>query len=441
MMNRGEEKMFHSMEECTNFIFTLKASTYKGKPLEAVRKILHLLGNPEEKVKFIHFAGSNGKGSTLNATRAILMEHGLRVGAFISPHLERVNERITINHHQISDDAFLQYANRVVQIIRTNLDGQYPSFFEVMTVIALMHFANEQVDVALIETGIGGRIDSTNVITPEVSVITTISLEHTEILGDTIEKIAFEKAGIIKFEKPAVVGVKQIEAKEVMKQKGAECNASLYFLNDDIVITNEKLGTLQQFDYRFQQNVFQSIPLAMQGAHQIDNAALAITASLLFDQDIKEHTIQQALRNARWEGRFELIRDGIIIDGAHNSEGTAALIETLKKAYPNKKYKFIYAALQDKDHGMSIQMMDQIASSMSFTEINLPRAAKARDLASQSTHSTIRVNENWKQLIEDELTEKQENELLIITGSLYFIGEVRKYLVEKEENSHDSKVR
>lgn len=440
-MNRGEENMFHSIEECTNFIFTLKASTYKGQPLEAVRKILQLLGNPEEKVKFIHFAGSNGKGSTLNATRAILTEHGLRVGAFISPHLERVNERITINHTQISDEAFLQYANKVAKIIETNLDGQFPSFFEIMTVIALMHFANEKVDVALMETGIGGRIDSTNVITPEVSVITTISLEHTDILGDTIEKIAFEKAGIIKFEKPVVVGVKQMNAQKVIRQRGAECNAPMYFLNESIVTSNEKIGLLQQFDYHFQQHVFPSIPLAMQGNHQIDNAALAITASLLFDRNIKESTIRQALQNARWEGRFEQIGEGVIIDGAHNSEGTTALIETLKKVYPNKQYKFIYAALQDKDHEMSIQMMDQVASAMNFTEIDLPRAAKARVLASKSSHSKVNVNENWMQLIEVELANRKENELLIITGSLYFIAEVRKFLVEKEENCHDSKVR
>ncbi len=213
--------MFHSIEECTDFIFKLRASTYKGEPLEAVRKILFELDNPHEKVKFIHFAGSNGKGSTLNATREILMEHGLQVGAFISPHLERVNERITINKEQIADAAFLDYANQVDEIIQKKLDGQYPSFFEIMTVIACMHFANETTDIALMETGIGGRIDSTNVITPEVSVITTISLEHTEILGDTIEKIALEKAGIVKNEKPVVAGVKQLEARKVLKEKAA----------------------------------------------------------------------------------------------------------------------------------------------------------------------------------------------------------------------------
>lgn len=429
--------MFHSIEECTDFIFKLRASTYKGEPLEAVRKILFELDNPHEKVKFIHFAGSNGKGSTLNATREILMEHGLRVGAFISPHLERVNERITINKIQIDDDVFLNYANQIDDIIQRKLNGLYPSFFEIMTVLACLHYANEKIDIGLMETGIGGRIDSTNVIHPEVSVITTISLEHTDILGDTIEKIAFEKAGIIKKEKPVVVGVKQPEAIEVIKKKANETNSKCYFLGKDIKIEDVKKGRLQVFNFSFGNTQMKSIPLAMQGEHQINNAALAISASLLLDSTIKETTIHKALKKARWEGRFEQVNEQIIIDGAHNSEGTQSLINTLKEVYPTKKYKFIYAALQDKDHEVSIRMMDEVATSMNFTQINLPRATKAELLASQSKHSNIHINENWQQLIQDEIKALQSDELLIITGSLYFISDVRKILVEKVE-AYDS---
>lgn len=432
--------MFHSIEECTDFIFKLRASTYKGEPLEAVRKILFELDNPHEKVKYIHFAGSNGKGSTLNATREILMDHGLRVGAFISPHLERVNERITINHEQITDDDFLNYANKVDDIIQRKLGGQYPSFFEIMTVIACLHFAHDTIDIALMETGIGGRIDSTNVITPEVSVITTISLEHTEILGDTIEKIAFEKAGIIKNEKPVVVGVKQSEAQQVIKQKAMECQSDYFCLNEEINIKNVRKGYPQNFDFSFENKEINNIPLAMQGEHQIHNAALAITASLLFDSSIEENTIRGALQKATWEGRFERVSDQIIIDGAHNSEGTESLIHTLKEVFPTKKYKFIYAALQDKDHEASIKMMDEAAASMGFTQIDLPRAAKAEDLATKSKHSIIHINENWEELVMSEKKTLEADDLLIITGSLYFIAEVRKILVEKVD-THDSSVR
>ncbi|MFP3916458.1 folylpolyglutamate synthase/dihydrofolate synthase family protein [Lysinibacillus telephonicus] len=420
--------MFQSIEQCTDFIFKLKASEYKGEPLEAVRIILEQLGNPQNRVKYIHFAGSNGKGSTLNATREILMGHGLSVGAFTSPHLERVNERITINKVQITDEQFLQYANIISDVIQSKLDGKFPSFFEIMTVLALLHFANGQIDVALIETGIGGRIDSTNIIIPEISVITTISLEHTEILGDSIEKIAYEKAGIIKDGKPVVVGVKQQEALRVIKQKAMQSDALIYCLNEDFHYENIQQSFPQTFDFKSQQLTLSNIPLAMLGLHQVENASLAIVASKLFDRDISENTIKQALQNARWEGRFERVGERIIIDGAHNSEGTAALIKTLKQVYPNKSYKFVYAALMDKDHGKSIAMMDQVASAMRFTEIPLPRAAKADYLASQSKHPNIISNENWKQLIQDEEQNLLENELLIITGSLYFIAEVRTYL-------------
>lgn len=425
--------MFHSIEECTDFIFRLKASTYKGEPLEAVRRILGELDCPHEKVRFIHFAGSNGKGSTLNATREILMAHGLRVGAFISPHLERVNERITINNVQITDEDFLKHANSINHIIQTKLDGQYPSFFEIMTVIACLYFANEPIDVALMETGIGGRIDSTNVITPEVSVITTISLEHTEILGDTVEKIAFEKAGIVKPGKPVVVGVKQIEAREVIRQKASQNLSECFCLNEEIKIDHIRKGYPQYFNYSFGNQEINNIPLAMQGQHQVHNAALAITASYLFDSNITETTICEALRKAQWEGRFERMNKQIIIDGAHNSEGTEALINTLKEVYPTNKYKFIYAALQDKDHEASIGMMDLVAESMSFTQIDLPRAAKASVLATQSHHPKVHFGENWRQLIKEEMGSLQEDELLIITGSLYFIAEVRKLLVKELE--------
>lgn len=421
--------MFHSIDECTKFIFQLKASTYKGRPLEAVRLILEKLGNPHQTVKFIHFAGSNGKGSTLNATREILINHGLTVGAFISPHLERVNERITINKEQISDEMFLTYTNQIVEVVESTLDGKYPSFFEIMTVLAFMHFANEKVDVALVETGIGGRVDSTNVITPEVSVITTISLEHTDILGDTYAQIAREKAGIIKPNKPVVVGPVCKEAFEVIREKANECQSPVYSVGGEIKIHHVYNTTPPAFDYEALGNLMENVSLIMEGNHQVNNAALAITAAMIFAPEINELTIRNGLKNAKWEGRFEHFGRQIILDGAHNSEGTKALIETLNMNYPQNRYHFIYAALKDKDHQKSIAMMDEVASSMSFTEIPLPRAEKARKLASQSNHFKVQADENWERLIEEKIGQLENDELLIITGSLYFIAEVRSYLV------------
>lgn len=419
--------MFQTMEQCTEFIFKLKASQYKGEPLQSARIILEQLGNPEKKIKFIHFAGSNGKGSTLNATREILMNHGLQVGAFISPHLERANERITINKQQISDSDFLRITNEIAAIIEQKLDGKFPSFFEVVTLIALQYFSEQNLDVALLEAGIGGRLDSTNVITPEVSVITTISLEHTDMLGDTYAKIAFEKAGIIKSGKPVVVGVKNKEALDVIQQVAAKKNAAIYTLNEQIKV--ERTAT-QQFNYEAIVKL-DEVELAMVGEHQIENAALAITAANLFLGRLDMLKVKDALKRAKWEGRFERVGTNIILDGAHNSEGTTALIAALKLIAPKKKYKFIYAALQDKDHAVSIEMMDKVANEMHFTQIDLPRAAKAEQLMSQSTHVKKSAHTNWKELVAEQMDGLAEDELLIITGSLYFIAEVRGAFVKK----------
>lgn len=418
--------MFQTMKDCTNFIFTLKASQYKGQPLESARKILAALGNPEASTRFIHFAGSNGKGSTLNATREILMEHGLKVGAFISPHLERPNERITINKKQIADEDFLYFANKIVEIVHRQLDGKFPSFFEFMTLIMFQYFAQVKLDVALIETGIGGRLDTTNVLTPDVSVITTISLEHTDMLGDTIAEIAGEKAGIIKLGKPVVVGVRDAEAREVISKEAKERQAPLYMLDQTIHL--EKQAERQLLTYKALDRKMEEIYVRMAGAHQLDNAALAITAALLYDPSISEKTIRAGLGKASWEGRFERIAPQIILDGAHNPEGTAALLQTLSQAEPDKRYKFVYAALQDKDHQVSIQLMESMACEMYFTEIDLPRAAKAEILAEESKHSCKFVEKDWRSLLLELQDRMGEDDLLVITGSLYFIAEVRSFV-------------
>lgn len=415
------------MEQCTNFIFQLKASQYKGEPLQSARIILNALGNPEKKNKFIHFAGSNGKGSTLNATREILMAHGLTVGAFISPHLERANERVTINKHQISDEDFLHIANRLCEVVKEKLDGKFPSFFEFMTLLALQYFAEQQVDVVLLETGIGGRLDSTNVVIPEVSVITTISLEHTEMLGESYGQIAAEKAGIIKAMKPVVVGVKNKEALSVIKEAAIQLHAPLYLINEQFYIEHAKSSN---FDYVSDVSI-RDIEMAMVGEHQIANAALAITAVKLFMPAVDGLKVKQALQKAKWEGRFERVLGNIILDGAHNSEGTAALIETIKEIAPHHKVKFVYAALQDKDHAVSIELMDKVATEMHFTQINLPRAATANQLFEQSNHAKKFMHPDWQQLIETEKAILAEDEMLVITGSLYFIADVRSLFLKK----------
>lgn len=401
-----------------------------------MREVLARLGDPQNKLRTIHLAGSNGKGSTVNVLREMLEDAGYRVGAFTSPHLTRVNERMTINGTQISDEQFLQYMNNIASIIEAHYNGDYPSFFEVVTLIMFQYFAEEEVDFALIETGLGGRLDATNVITPLVSIITTISLEHTAFLGDTYAKVAFEKAGIIKEGVPVVVGVKNDEALDVIQKVAQERHAECLVLGNDFHVVAKNQGiVMQTFNYRNANVEINDIQLKMAGEHQIANASLAITAmDILREQghiQLTEQSMRQALQNAQWAGRFEQFPNNIVLDGAHNSEGTAALIQTLQTVYPNHHYRFIYAALSDKDHANSLALMDGIASSMSFTQIGLPNAMPAEKLAMLSTHNDKQYDANWQAIVRSVIQSKGLHDIVVITGSLYFIAEVRQWLQEE----------
>lgn len=297
------------------------------------------------------------------------------------------------------------------------------------------YFADEEVDFALIETGLGGRLDATNVITPLVSIITTISLEHTAFLGDTYAKIAFEKAGIIKEGVPVVVGVQNKEALATIQKVAQERQARCLVLGDDfnIVAQEQEMG-MQSFHYHNAYLDLTNIQLKMAGAHQIANASLAITAmDILREQrliHLSEESMRQALQHAQWAGRFEQFPNNIVLDGAHNSEGTAALIQTLQKVYPNQRYRFIYAALSDKDHANSIALMDAVATSIAFTQIGLPNAMPAEQLAMLSTHQDKQYNENWQVIVSEVIQHKDQQDIVVITGSLYFIAEVRQWIQE-----------
>lgn len=427
--------LFNTMKECTEFIFTLKAVDHKRAPLVFMREVLAFLDNPHNKLRVIHIAGSNGKGSTVNALREMLQQADYRVGAFTSPHLERVHERITINGVPISDKQFLVYFNKLAQIVEEHYNGDFPSFFEVVTLIMFQYFADQEIDIALIEAGLGGRLDATNVVTPLLAIITTISLEHTAFLGDTFAKVATEKAGIIKEGVPVVVGVHNKEALTVITEVAARRHAPCFVLGQDFTATNYLQATdYQQFTYNMGTVLMTDIALKMAGSHQINNASLAITAMVVLHDKgalaITDQSIRRALQDAQWAGRFEQWSNHIVLDGAHNSEGTAALIQTLKVVYPNRRYHFVYAALADKDHGNSLAFMDAVASSMTFTQIALPNAMPAKSLVQLSTNAKKADYNKWQDAIQAVLSGRNAEDIVVVTGSLYFIAEVRKWLQE-----------
>lgn len=424
--------MYTNLQECLDFVFSIRTSTYKRTPLEMIEDILNDLGNPHHTFKTIHFAGSNGKGSTLNAVDSILKEADLQVGVFTSPHIHRVNERIRINEVQIPDDKLLDYLNQVLSIVETKYDGKYPTFFGIITIVAYMHFAEQQVDVALIETGIGGLRDSTNVITPLISVITTVSYDHTDVLGETIQEIASEKAGIIKPGVPVVSSVKNPEAQVVIRETAAEKNAPLQQLEEHMKVSNVRLENgYQVFDLEIGEARLENIALFMFGIHQAENAGLAVTAvkTIADTFNVSDEAIYAGLKKAKWAGRFEKFGDHIVIDGAHNPEGMTMLLQTLTAVYPEYKYHFLYAALEEKDNASSVAMVDQVATDITFTSFHHAGATPKEKLMDYSSHTEKSAVDDWKKVITDFQSSHGETDVLVITGSLYFMSEVREYLV------------
>ncbi|MFA1641627.1 folylpolyglutamate synthase/dihydrofolate synthase family protein [Chryseomicrobium imtechense] len=424
--------MYTNLQECLDFVFSIRTSTYKRTPLEMIEDILNDLGNPHLTFKTIHFAGSNGKGSTLNAVDSILKEADLQVGVFTSPHIHRVNERIRINEVQIPDDKLLDYLNQVLSIVETKYDGKYPTFFGIITIVAYMHFAEQEVDVALIETGIGGLRDSTNVITPLISVITTVSYDHTDVLGETIQEIASEKAGIIKPGVPVVSSVKNPEAQVVIRETAAEKNAPLQQLEEHMKVSNVRLEDgYQVFDLEIGEARLDNIALSMFGIHQAENAGLAVTAvkTIADTFNVSDEAIYAGLKKAKWAGRFEKFGDHIVIDGAHNPEGMTMLLQTLTAVYPEYKYHFLYAALEEKDNASSVAMVDQVATDITFTSFHHAGATPKEKLMDYSSHTEKSAVDDWKKVITDFQSSHGETDVLVITGSLYFMSEVREYLV------------
>lgn len=429
--------MFQTYDEALNWIHgRLRLGIKPG--LKRMEWMMERLNHPERKLKTIHIGGTNGKGSTLTFLRCMLESAGYKVGTFTSPFFEQFNERISVNGKPISDTEMLELTNTILplanELENTELGG--PTEFEVITAMALYYFAkNNPVDVALFEVGLGGRFDSTNVIHPLLSIITSIGLDHTQILGDTYEKIAYEKAGIIKNGTAILTAVKQPQAQQVIKTKANEIKAPLYELGREFQISELKqlqYGSEFSFSSLFQQ--YEQLRISMLGSHQMENAALAVMATQILNQFyafmIEESHIRDGLTRAYWPGRFELISEQpqVIIDGAHNQEGIEALAAELKERYHDKSIHIIFTALADKKLDKMIARLDEIADQITFTQFDFPRASTAEALAQLSMSTNKLIVPNWEDAIKQQLKLQNQNSLLVITGSLYFLSEVKPAL-------------
>ncbi|KYD10867.1 Dihydrofolate synthase [Heyndrickxia sporothermodurans] len=402
--------------------------------LERMEWMMKKLGSPEKKLKVIHIGGTNGKGSTVTYLRSILNEAGYRVGTFTSPYIETFNERISVNGQPITDEEIIQLVNSIqpfVEEIETTNLGSLTEF-EVITVMAIYYFAYmNPMDMTIFEVGLGGRLDSTNILQPILSIITNIGMDHVNILGHTVAEIAFEKAGIIKNEIPVITGAKQKEALEVIKNKSKEMNAKLFISRDDFKVENIRtLNRGEQFTFSYSNVQYQNLVINMLGKHQIENAILAIRAAIFLHID--EPMIREGLKKAFWPGRMEVLSEHpfVIVDGAHNPEGINSLINTLQEHFPYKKKKMIFAALSDKELTNMIQPLAKLDAEVYFTEFDFPRAASAEQLFSLHLLPQAKVNKNWKKLLEEMFNALEENEMLIISGSLYFISNVKLFFKE-----------
>ncbi|MBP2240604.1 dihydrofolate synthase/folylpolyglutamate synthase [Cytobacillus eiseniae] len=430
--------MFTTYDEAIDWIHSrLRLGVKPG--LKRMEWMMEKLNHPERRIKTIHIGGTNGKGSTVTYLRNILEEAGCTVGTFTSPYFEQFNERIALNGVPIKDDEIVELANAIYplseELETTELGG--PTEFEIITAMALQYFGHvKPVDLVLFEVGLGGRFDSTNIIFPIMSIITNIGLDHTSILGETYTEIAGEKAGIIKPGTSIITAVKQNEAKQVIENKAIEMKAPFYCLDDQFSIEHHhSTATGEVFTQKTPFQKWSNLEISMAGRHQIENASLAIMAVELLNKYysflIEDGHVYEGLKNAYWPGRFEVIASHptTIIDGAHNNEGITALVNELKKRYANKKMTIIFAALSDKKLDQMIMKLDAIADKIIFVEFDFPRASKAEDLFIISKNSNKHFSKDWQRALKAEMNTRSAEEILVITGSLYFLSEAKPFLL------------
>ncbi len=393
--------------------------------LERTIKFIDYLDNPQKKFKSIHVAGTNGKGSTVNIIAKILEEYGLKVGKFISPHLVDYNERIQINSQKISEQNIQKHLTNWKEY----LDTEEITFFEITTGLGLKEFADNSVDVAVIETGLGGRLDSTNIIEADVSVITKIAFDHTGILGDTLEKIANEKAGIIKFKKPVITIEQNEKVLKTFAKKAKKMQTSLKIVKPFKFITNVHFSNkLMKFNIVEYDELFETDLI---GYHQIENIALAIkTVELFLKKKLDKNILKKAIRKIKWQGRFETISEKpqIIYDVAHNYSGVKSLVKIIDKIYPNKKIKFVIGILKNKQIEENLDLISEKAKSISIAPINNSRSytfAELQEILKEK--SNISIVKNIKLAIEKELNSSNDDDVICIFGSHYIAEDVYKF--------------
>lgn len=404
--------------------------------LARIEHLLTLMGQPQRRYRTVHVTGTNGKGSTTAMLAAILQAAGIKTGMYTSPHLVSYRERIVVNGQPVSEEEFAAAVTTVSHFVQEMVAAgwEHPTEFEILTAAAYYHFALSGVEYGIIEVGLGGLLDSTNVIVPQVAVITNVALDHTDRCGTTLQEIAQQKAGIIKPGVP-VVSAATGEAAEVILQKAADCKAPLYLQGRDFAAKFAGYrGVVQKISFAAERfSAFDTIELSLVGTYQVENCANAIMAALLLGTDeprLTQDDIHRGLRQVSWPGRAEIFagQPMIIIDGAHNPAGAGVLRDTLDELFPGRHITFLLGMLRDKDmRGIITQLVTSGDTIVAVAPLS-PRAAQPADIAREITAAHVETAETITAGLQRAKVLAGRNGVLCIAGSLYLIGAAREIL-------------
>ena len=417
-----------SYSDTLNYIFNLRGGEIDLR-LHRVEQALSLFGHPERRYPAFHIAGTNGKGSTAAMLQRILSAQGYRAALYTSPHIASFTERIRIGDREISPEQVVELAELVRD--RSAIAGIGLTFFEFVTVVAFLYFAWSGVDVAVVEVGLGGRLDATNVLLPEVAVITTVSMDHEAYLGSDVLSIAREKGGIIKEGVPVVGGAFLPQVENVLREIAAAKRATPFFLGRDFSVD---LKDSDRFDYSGLEWKLADLSLALRGRYQRGNAAIALgaleVARVAFP--VSETAIREGLETVIWPGRLEVISNHptVILDGAHNGEGFRALVSEIRHFQGEKKVRLLFASMGDKDWPFMLKELSGVASEVVLTRVAMERCADPHRVAETLPQEMpVRIIEKPVEAAEYLFGSAVMSETILVAGSLYLLGEVRPCLV------------
>lgn len=408
--------------------------------LERTERLLELLGNPHKKLKLIHIAGTNGKGSTSSILGKVLIEHGYKVGFFNSPHLEEIEETIRVNDENIPEEDLVYLLEEIKPYVNKVVEEGYkhPTEFEVLTCIMFLYLYRQKVDFGVIEVGLGGRLDSTNVIKPILSIITSISLDHTNILGNTIQEITNEKAGIIKDAIPVITCNQKDEALYIIKNKALLTKSKLTIVDSNdfvfLEIVNDDIP-YQRVSVNFNNNKY-TLDLALLGKHQIINLSLAIKTLEELEKlnyiKVNINKLYKGVKNVKWKGRLEVLKKDpfIVIDGAHNIAGIEFLKSNIEEYFKYKNLYLILGILADKNVEEMVKIIAPVATEVYTVTANSIRAASANELKEVvlEYNNNCIAFDDYDKAIKLSLSKANKDDLIVAAGSLYMIGEIRKQI-------------